>query len=72
MDCRETLENLSLLLDGELETRKEKEILMHIHDCWHCKEVQEHEVKLKELIKKKLCYELKVPSSTIDQIKSII
>lgn len=72
MDCQETLQHLTLLLDGELDEHKEQQILGHIQDCWHCAEVRENEEKLKQLIKEKLTYKLTTPSSVTESIKNII
>ena len=72
MDCKETLSHLSLLLDGELNKGIEKEVLEHIHNCWHCAEVKENETRLKELIKEKLAYNLSAPSGLAKTIKDII
>jgi predicted anti-sigma-YlaC factor YlaD len=72
MDCKETLNNLSLLLDGELANGVEQEVLEHIQNCWHCTEVKENEARLKEIIKEKLAYRLTVPSSVTAAIKEII
>jgi len=72
MDCKETLKNLALYLDGELDTVKEQEILSHFHECWHCSDVKESEAKLKELIREKLAYSKKAPSSITSAIKQIV
>ncbi|MBI1183734.1 hypothetical protein GC194_05660 [bacterium] len=72
MDCKETLKNLSLLLDGELEMELEQKVLAHIHDCWHCAEVKENETKLKELIKSKLNYSRTVPGGVASEILKAI
>lgn len=72
MDCKQTLENLALLLDGELESERENEILEHLHDCWHCADVKENELKLKELIQSKMSYTLKTPDSLVGKIRDLI
>jgi len=72
MDCKETLKNLSLLLDGELDTAFEGEVLDHLHHCWHCSEIKENEAKLKELIKAKLAYKLKTPTALTEAINNIV
>lgn len=72
MDCKETLRNLSLLLDGELETALEGDVLSHLHKCWHCSEIKANEAKLKELIKAKLAYKLKTPTALIQTIQDIV
>lgn len=72
MDCKETLENLSLLLDGELAPEKEQKLMGHLEECWHCKDVRENEEKLKELIREKLAYSKKVPVQMGEKIRSLI
>ena len=72
MDCKETLENLNLLLDGELNEDVENQVMAHLHDCWHCNEVKDNEVRLKQMIKEKLAYRKTVPAGIIDSIKEVI
>lgn len=72
MDCNETLKNLALYLDGELDEAKEEEILGHIKKCWHCSDVKDSEIKLKELIKEKMAYTRKAPSSITAAIQQMI
>lgn len=72
MNCTETLQNLNLLLDGELSSSKEDAILKHLGECWHCKEVRENEEKLKILIKEKLVYNKTVPTHLSESIMAII
>ena len=72
MDCNETLKNLALYLDGELDLDKEKEVLGHIKECWHCSDAKENEEKLKDMIKEKLAYTRKAPSSLTAAIEQII
>ena len=72
MDCKETLQNLALYLDGELATEKESQVLEHIHECWHCAEYKGNEEKLKEMIRKKLSYKLTTPSHITSRIKAMV
>lgn len=72
MDCKETLEHISLLLDGELDNRAEEEVLSHLHKCWHCAEMREHETKLKSLIREKLDYQRKAPQILVNRILNTI
>lgn len=72
MDCKETLENLALYLDGELAADKESQVLEHIHECWHCAEYKGNEERLKEMIREKLSYKLTTPSHIDSAIRAII
>lgn len=72
MDCKETLKNLSLLLDGELDSGKQEEVIAHFEDCWHCSETKENEQKLRELIRQKISYSKQVPAPLADSIRSLI
>lgn len=72
MDCKETLRNLALYLDGELDEVKEEQIISHIKECWHCRDTQDSEVKLREMIREKLTYSRKAPSSITAAIQQII
>lgn len=72
MDCKETLQNLALYLDGELDAEKESKVLEHVHDCWHCAEYKGNEEKLKEMIREKLSYKLTTPNDLTSAIRAIV
>ncbi|MBI3142542.1 MAG: zf-HC2 domain-containing protein [Bacteroidetes bacterium] len=72
MDCKETLKNLWMLLDGEIQDKDQHEILDHLAHCWHCTDVKDSEERLKSLIKQKLEYKKAVPSELINAISQIV
>lgn len=72
MDCKETLKNLSLLLDGEMLDNDRHEILDHLAHCWHCSELKDSEEKLKALIKQKLEYRRTAPTELIRAINHVV
>ncbi len=50
MDCQRILQDLSLLLDGELEARTEREARQHLQDCPGCRATLQDLEKNRDLL----------------------
>lgn len=67
-DCRETLEELQLFLDGELPEGQREHVLDHLHECLECYQAFDFQFELRQIIATK-CAEEQLPVGLLDRIK---
>lgn len=70
-NCKETLRNVMMALDGELSDEEEKAFLSHINCCSRCLEKYEIEKSFKQFLSNKISRH-HIPGQLVDQIRSRI
>jgi hypothetical protein len=53
-DCKEIVENVQMLLDGELNAKEEQDVLCELQRCMHCLEEYNLQGKFKKFLTEKL------------------
>jgi mycothiol system anti-sigma-R factor len=67
-DCRQTLKDLELFLDGELPEDKRQHVLDHIDECIECYHAFDLQAELKQIIAAK-CAREELPPGLLDRIR---
>ena len=67
-DCRQTLTELQLFLDGELPEDQRQRVLDHLHECIECYHTYDFQAELKQIIAAKCAHE-PLPPGLADRIK---
>jgi mycothiol system anti-sigma-R factor len=67
-DCRQTLTELQMFLDGELPQEHQQQVLDHLHECLECYHAYDFQAELKQIIAAK-CANEPLPPGLLDRIK---
>lgn len=70
-NCKDTLKNVMMALDGELSSDEEKAFLAHVNHCSRCLEKYEIEKSFKQFLTEKILRH-HIPDQLVDQIRSRI
>ncbi len=70
-DCRQTLTELQLFLDGELPEDQRQRVLDHLHECIECYHTYDFQAELKQIIAAKCAHE-PLPPGLADRIKRVV
>jgi mycothiol system anti-sigma-R factor len=67
-DCRQTLSELEMFLDGELSEEQHEAVLHHLQKCLECYHAYDLQAELKQIIAAK-CAEEALPPGLLDRIR---
>jgi mycothiol system anti-sigma-R factor len=67
-DCRQTLSELELFLDGELPEEQRQRVLDHLEACMECYHAYDLQAELKQIIAAK-CGNEPLPPGLLDRIR---
>ena len=67
-DCRQTLSELEMFLDGELSEDQHQEVLDHLHACMECFHTYDFQAELRQIIAAK-CANETLPPGLADRIR---
>ena len=56
-DCRQTLDELEMFLDGELPEEQRQQVLAHLDECMECYHAYDLQAELKQIIAAKCANE---------------
>ena len=67
-DCRQTLTELQMFLDGELPEEKRQGVLDHLNECLECYHAYDFQAELKQIIAAK-CASEPLPPGLLERIR---
>jgi hypothetical protein len=70
-DCKEVVDQVNLLIDGELNAKEEQDVLCELQRCMHCLDEFNLQKKFKDFMQIKL-EKKNIPTACIERIKNQI